>query len=67
VLVIVYSVIEFCVSTGNAVIQQAYTVLQEQQIYHTSAAMLWLYFIIVAGLIGLIFYLFNRLCLKKWQ
>jgi ABC-type sugar transport system permease subunit len=67
VLVIVYSVIEFCVSTSNAVIQQAYTVLQKQQIYHTSAAMLWLYFIIVAGMIGLIFYLFNRLCLKKWQ
>jgi ABC-type sugar transport system permease subunit len=67
VLVIVYSVIEFCVSTSNAVIQQAYTVLQKQQIYHTSAAMLWLYFVIVAGLIGAIFYLFNRLCLKKWQ
>ena len=67
VLVIVYSVIEFCVSTSNAVIQQAYTVLQKQQIYHVSAAMLWLYFLIVACMIGLIFYLFNRLCLKKWQ
>jgi ABC-type sugar transport system permease subunit len=67
VLVIIYSVIEFCVSTSNAVIQQAYTVLQKQQIYHYSSAMLWLYFVIVAMIIGVIFYLFNRLCLKKWQ
>lgn len=66
-LVIIYSVIEFCVSTSNAVMDQAYTVLQQQQIYHTSAAMLWLYFAIVAGLIGAIFYFYNRLCLKKWQ
>lgn len=66
-LVIIYSVIEFCVSTSNAVMYQAYTVLQQQQIYHTSAAMLWLYFAIVAGLIGAIFYFYNRLCLKKWQ
>lgn len=67
VLVLVYTAIEFCVSASNKVVQQAYTVLLDQQIYSTSAAMLWLFFIVIGALLGLIFILFHRFCLKKWQ
>lgn len=67
VLVLVYTVIEFCVSASNKVVQQAYAVLLDQQIYSTSAAMLWLFFVVIGALLGLIFILFHRFCLKKWQ
>lgn len=67
VLTVIYTVIEFCVSTDNKVVSQAYTMLLQQQIYGKSSAMLWLFFAIVAVIIGAVFILFNRLCLKKWK
>ena len=67
VLVFVFSVIEFCVRSDNAVVNQAYTVLLDQQIYGKSSAMLWFYFLIMAAIVGALYLLFNRSCLKKWQ
>ena len=67
VLVVVYTVIEFCVSTENAVIDQGYTVLLEQQVYGKSSAMLWLYFVIMAAIVVAAYTVFHRLCLRKWQ
>lgn len=67
VLVVVYTVIEFCVSTENAVIDQGYTVLLEQQVYGKSSAMLWLYFVIMAAIVAAAYTVFHRLCLRKWQ
>lgn len=67
VLVIIYAVIEFCISANNKVISQAYTMLLNQQIYGKSSAMLWFYFIVVAAIVSAFFALFYRLCLKKWQ
>lgn len=67
VLVVIYTVIEFCVSTENAVIDQGYTVLLEQQVYGKSSAMLWLYFVIMAAIVVAAYTVFYRLCLRKWQ
>jgi len=67
ILVFVYAVVEFCVNTNNKVVAQAYTVLMQQQIYGKSSAMLWLYFAVVAILVSVVFFLFYRLCYKKWQ
>lgn len=67
VLVVIYAVIEFCISANNAVVSQAYTVLLNQQIYGKSSAMLWLYFCVVAVIVSVVFTLFYRLCLKKWE
>ena len=67
VLTVVYTVIEFCVSTENKVVSQAYTMLLQQQIYGKSSAMLWLFFVIVALIIGIVYAVFDRTCLKKWQ
>ena len=67
VLVIIYTVVEFCVSTNNKVITQAYKVLLDQQIYDISSAMLWLYFLVVGSITALLFLIFYRTCLKKWQ
>lgn len=67
VLVVIYTVVEFCVSTNNKVITQAYKALLDQQIYDISSAMLWLYFAVVGGITALLFVLFHRTCLKRWQ
>ncbi len=67
VLVFVYSVIEFCVSTNNIIFNQAYTVLTAQQGYDLSAAMLWLYFVVTLVISAAFIVVFHRLCLKKWN
>lgn len=67
VLVVIYTVVEFCVSTNNKVITQAYKALLDQQIYDISSAMLWLYFAVVGGITAMLFVLFHRTCLKRWQ
>lgn len=67
VLTVIYTVIEFCVSTDNKVVSQAYKMLLEQQIYGKSSAMLWLFFAVISIIVGAVFILFNKLCLKKWQ
>ena len=67
VLVIIYTALEFCASTDNAVMNQAYTILLNQQNYAESSAMMWSYFAIVAVILGFVFFLINKFFLKKWQ
>ena len=67
VLVVIYTVVEFCVSQNNKVITQAYKVLLDQQIYDISSAMLWLYFAVIGSITAVLFIVFYRLCLRKWQ
>ena len=67
VLVAAFTVIEFCVSTSNSVITQAYTMLIGQQIYGKSLAMLWIFFLTVAVIMGVVYLIFKQTCLKKWN
>ena len=66
-LVIVYTMIELFTAVDSPVMNQAYTLMQEKQIYDRSSAMLWLYFLIVCAVIGLILFIYNRYCLRKWE
>jgi len=67
VLVAVFTVIEFCVSTNNSVISQAYTMLVGQQIYGKSSAMLWIFFAVVAAIVSALFVFYKKVCLDKWK
>lgn len=67
VLVLIYTALEFCASTDNAVMNQAYTILLNQQNYAESSAMMWSYFAIIAAILGFVFFLMNRFFLKKWE
>lgn len=67
VLVLVFVAISFFVKSNNPVIDQAFTVLLEQQVYSTSAAMLWTYFGIVIVLSALVFLLIDRFVLRRWR
>ena len=66
-LVIIYTMIELFTAVDSPVMSQAYTLMQEKQIYDKSSAMLWLYFLIVCAVMGLVLFLYNRFCLKKWE
>ncbi len=66
-LVIVYTMIELFTSVDSPVMSQAYTIMQEKQIYDRSSAMLWLYFLIVGAIMGFILLIYNKFYLKKCE
>lgn len=65
-LVGMYTMIDLFVGTDNILVQTAYTRIQQQQ-YGISSASLWLYFVIVIAAVALIYFLYNKLCLKRWD
>lgn len=65
-LVIIYTMVELCLDEDNAVIKQAYDLMQVQ-VYGRSSAMLWVYFAVTFAFSGIILLLYNRLCMKRWE
>lgn len=66
-LVIVFSMIDLLTSNTNPVLNQAYQYMNDNAIYDISGAMLWLFFIIVAGTVGIVILLYTKLLLKRWS
>ena len=66
-LVIVFTLIEILTQTRSAVIDQAYELMQKNLDYYTSSAMLWTFFAVVGGIIGLVILVYSKTCLKKWN
>jgi ABC-type sugar transport system permease subunit len=66
-LVIVFVLIELLTQSQSAVINQAYALMTDNMDYYTSAAMLWIFFAIAGGIIGLIILIYSKTCLKKWN
>ncbi len=65
-LVIIYTMVELCLAEDNAVIVQAYNLMQVM-VYGRSSAMLWVYFISTFAFSGIILLAYNRLCMKRWE
>ncbi len=64
-LVIFYSMVELFVDKSTIVDK---AILQMKELnYSDSAAMLWPYFMSVGLIIGIVIFLYNRFCLKKWE
>lgn len=66
-LVIVFALIELLTQSNNSVITQAYTLMTDNVDYYTSAAMLWVFFLIIGVSIGLIILIFQKAVLKRWE
>lgn len=66
-LVLVYTMITLLTAVDNPVMAQAYSIMQESQVYDVSSAMLWGYFVIVGAVMGIVLLLYNQFCLKKWR
>lgn len=65
-LVIIYSMISKFTSSTNMVVATSLELMRITN-YHTAAAMLWFYFIVVLAVIGIVLFLYNRYCLRKWD
>ncbi len=66
-LVIIYTMISLFTSADNPIMTEAIALMKQSTFYGTASAMLWFYFIIVLAVIGLVLYLYNKLCVKKWE
>ncbi len=65
-LVTVFTMVELMTSRTDKVIAKAYNAMSSQQ-FGRSSAMMWVYFAIIGAILGLILFLFNRFCAKKWE
>lgn len=65
-LVMIYTMIELFVSMDNKLVAVAYDKMLAQS-YGISSAMIWIYFVIVLALIGTVYILYQRFCIKKWE
>ncbi len=65
-LVMIYTMIELFVSLDNALVSIAYQNILAQK-FGQSSAMLWIYFVIVLAIVGTVFLLYQRFCVKKWE
>ena len=65
-LVLIYTMIELFVDMNNTLVSNAYSRMLDQD-YGTSSAMLWFYFLIVLILIGTVYMLYQRFCIKHWE
>jgi ABC-type sugar transport system permease subunit len=65
-LVLIYTMIELFTDMKNIVVGDAYKLMVDQK-YGESSAMLWMYFAIVVVLIGAIYVLYQKLCVKRWE
>lgn len=65
-LVLIYTMIELFVDMENKVVYNAYLHMQDAD-YGRSSAMLWFYFTIVLALIGTVYVLYQKFCVKRWE
>lgn len=65
-LVMIYTMIDLSGQMKNIVVSRARALMDGQE-FGTSSAMLWFYFVIVLALIAVVYSLYNKFCIKKWE
>ena len=65
-LVGVFTMVELFINERNPLIAEVYKKVKAAQ-YDESSAMIWFYFIIVAAVMGIIMFLFNKFILKRYE
>lgn len=65
-LIIIYTMIDLFTGTDNVLVENSYNRMTSQD-YGNSSAQLWMYFVIIIFFIGIIYYAYNRFCMKKWE
>ena len=67
-IVLVFTFVELITDKTNAVMTQAYNFINIGiHNYGTGSALLWSYFVVVAVIMAIIFGIYNKLCLKRWD
>lgn len=65
-LVVVFTMVELFTDTRNELMKYISTMMQGGT-YDETSAMLWFYFLIVGGVIGIVMFLYNSKILRKWE
>lgn len=65
-LVAVFTMVELIVSTDLQIVNFVYGQMRAG-IYDQSSAMLWAYFLVSGGIMGIMIFLFNYFCMRRWE
>lgn len=65
-LVSVFIAVDIMTAKSNVIMSEAYNQMNLLE-YGISGAMLWCYFLLIGLVLGLIFVIYNKLCLKRWE
>lgn len=65
-LVSVFTMVELITSERTAMVARTYR-LMSSGIYDTTSAMLWFYFLVAGGIMGLLMLIYNRTLMRHWD
>ena len=65
-LVTVFTMVELITSERTTLIKNVYSMMRTGN-YDETSAMMWFYFLICGGIMGLIVFLYQRLLVKRWE
>ncbi|MBO5322129.1 MAG: sugar ABC transporter permease [Clostridia bacterium] len=65
-LVTVFTMVELITSERTTLIKNVYSMMRTGN-YDESSAMMWFYFLICGGIMGIIVFLYNRFLMKRWE
>lgn len=65
-LVIIYTMISKFTAANNPIMETSIGLMRDN-FYSEASAMLWFYFVIVLAVIGLVLFLYNRYCVRRWE
>ena len=65
-LVAVFTLVDLFTTTRNVLVDKAY-IMMNSGIYDVTSSMLWFYFVVVAVIMSVILFLYQRILMKRWQ
>jgi ABC-type sugar transport system permease subunit len=65
-LVTIFTMVELITSERTTLIKNVYSMMRTGN-YDETSAMMWFYFLICGGMMGLLVFLYNRFLMKRWE
>ncbi len=65
-LVAVFTMVDQFTNTRKQIIETVYSQMSSG-VYDSTSTMLWIYFVLVGVIMGLILFLYNRILMRRWQ
>lgn len=65
-LVLVFTIVEQMTSTRIRIISKTYSMMTAGT-YDKTSAMLWFYFLVVGGVMGILIFMYNRAFMRRWD
>lgn len=66
-LVGVFTMIELFTDEAMSPIIKSARLQMQSGVYDSSSAMLWMYFLVVAAIMGIVLFLYNRMLMRRWE